>query len=251
MPRQRSAWHFTLFEVCLIATFVGVAVWNITPRRYWTPPEELEPLEAKYGPARDSQFGEEWIIRDFFNDKRGGYFVDVGASHYKMFSTTYFLEKNLGWSGLAIDPQGAFEADYKLHRPRTRFLPFFVADVSNEQAKMYVLDSDPFVTSGTKAFTQQFGAGAKEVVAPTITLNDLLPKEGVRAIDFLSMDIELSEPKALAGFDIDRFRPTFVGIEVHPQVRQQILDYFTRHRYVVVGKYLRADDHNLYFTPLP
>ena len=79
MPRQRSAWHFTLFEVFLIATFVGVAVFNITPRRYWTPPQELEPLEAKYGPARASQFGEEWIVRDFFNDKRGGYFVDVGG----------------------------------------------------------------------------------------------------------------------------------------------------------------------------
>jgi len=49
---------------------------------------------------------------------------------------------------------------------------------------------------------------------------------------------------------------TFVGVAVwnitpRTQVRQQILDYFTRHRYVVVGKYLRADDHNLYFTPLP
>ena len=57
--------------------------------------------------------------------------------------------------------------------------------------------------------------------------------------------------KALAGFDVERFRPELVCIEAHPQVRQQILDYFARHRYIVVGKYLRADVNNLYFTPIP
>ena len=39
--------------------------------------------------------------------------------------------------------------------------------------------------------------------------------------------------------------------DLHPEVRQQILDYFARHHYVVAGKYLRADTANLYFAPLP
>ena len=65
------------------------------------------------------------------------------------------------------------------------------------------------------------------------------------------MDIELSEPKALAGFDIGRFRPGLVCIEAHDEVRQQILDYFARSGYVIVGKYLAADENNLYFMPLP
>jgi hypothetical protein len=64
------------------------------------------------------------------------------------------------------------------------------------------------------------------------------------------MDIELHEPEALRGFDIQRFRPQLVCIEAHPEVRQEILDYFARNGYVVVGKYLRADIWNLYFTPL-
>ena len=66
----------------------------------------------------------------------------------------------------------------------------------------------------------------------------------------MSMDIELAEPKALAGFEIERFRPSLVCIEAHAKVRQQILDYFARHHYVVVGRYLRADPQNLYFEPL-
>jgi hypothetical protein len=63
------------------------------------------------------------------------------------------------------------------------------------------------------------------------------------------MDIELSEPKALAGFDIDRFKPALVCIEAHPDVRQRILNDFHAHDYVVVGKYLRMDVTNLYFEP--
>lgn len=63
------------------------------------------------------------------------------------------------------------------------------------------------------------------------------------------MDIELAEPKALAGFDIERFRPELVCIEAHPEIRQQLLNYFHKHHYVVVGKYLRADPQNLWFVP--
>lgn len=250
MRSMRSGWHFTILEVCMIAAFVALVVWRTAPRKEWAAAPELAPLEARYGPERNSQFGEEWIIRDFFTDKHGGFFVDVGANHFRLFSNTYYLEKNLEWSGLAIEPQREFEADYKTYRPRTRFLPFFVSDVSNAQAKMYVLEKNPLVTSSDKAFTEQYGRGAEEVTAPTITLDDLLAKENVATIDFLSIDIELGEPKALAGFDIDRFHPALVCIEGHPEVRQQILDYFTRHHYVLVGKYLRADEENLYFTPL-
>jgi len=207
-------------------------------------------LQAAYGPSRYSQFAEEWIIRDFFQDRRGGFFLDVGANHYRDSSTTYYLEKHLGWSGIAVEPLRQFEADYQAHRPATRFLPFFVSDVSDEQAKLYVLDQHTVVSSSDRAFTERTGRNPKEMLVPTITLNDLLATRGVEKLDFLSMDIELSEPKALAGFDVRRYRPELVCIEAHPEVRQPILDYFARHGYTIVGKYLPADEHNLYFTPL-
>ncbi|HEX2457475.1 MAG TPA: FkbM family methyltransferase, partial [Vicinamibacterales bacterium] len=141
-----------------------------------------------------------------------------------------------------------FEAGYVTHRPRTRFRPFFVSDQSNTNAKIYLLATSSLVTSADKDFTARYGKDAKEVTAPTITLTDLLDSEHVASVDFMTIDIELWEPKALAGFDIERFKPTLVCVEAHPEVRQQILDYFAQHHYVVVGKYLRADAQNLYFT---
>ncbi len=40
-------------------------------------------------------------------------------------SNTYFLETNLGWSGLAVDAIPEFGPDYATFRPRTTFVAMF------------------------------------------------------------------------------------------------------------------------------
>jgi FkbM family methyltransferase len=208
---------------------------------------ELEPLAARYG-AKNSRFAEEWIIRDFFQDRRDGVFLDVGANEYRSESNTYFLETALGWSGIAIDAQEEFAAGFKANRPRTRFFALFVSDASDTTIDFFIPDDRP----GVASFTRSIAAGPAAVrKVPTITLNDLLARERITRLDFMSMDIELAEPRALAGFDIERYMPALVCIESHSEVRQPILDYFARHHYVVAGKYLRMDTQNLYFVPIP
>lgn len=210
---------------------------------------ELEPLR-RYGPQRSSQFFEEWIIRDYFQDRRNGVFLDVGANHYKRDSTTYFLETALGWTGIAVEPQSHFAVEYGKYRPGTRFVAVFASDVPDTTVKFFVPKEDR-VASSNQEFAARHGDGTavKATDVPSTTLNALLDQAGLARLDFLSMDIELAEPKALAGFDIDRFQPALVCIEASPEVRQEILDYFARHGYAVVGKYLRVDAHNLYFRP--
>ncbi len=106
------------------------------------------------------------------------------------------------------------------------------------------------VASANSDLPTKFGGNGQQREVPSTTLNAVLDQAGIRKVDYLSMDIDLAEPKALAGFDIDRFRPDLVCIEVHPQVRQQIIDYFAKHQYVLVGKDVRVDPHNLYFQPM-
>jgi FkbM family methyltransferase len=243
-----------LLGVALGVVAAAMAVPRLLSERYLVP--EADPFRAAYGPGRHSHHVEEWLIRDFFQDRRNGFFLDVGANHYRTHSNTYFLEVELGWEGIAIEPLVEFEADYTRFRPRTRFKPFFVSDVSDQQARLYSLPSAPLVSSGVEQFTKEAdkefrtGEAVQSREVPTITLDDLLAAEGVERIDFLSMDIELWEPKALAGFDIRRFLPALVCIEANAEVRQQIIDYFTQHDYVVLGRYLRADIWNLYFAPM-
>jgi len=229
--------------VVAIAIGASGVTWALTRNK------ELAWFREAYGPSRYSEHGEEWLIRDFFRDQRGGVFLDVGSYDYKRFSNTYYLEQELGWSGVAIDAQQEFEADYLKYRPRTRFFSAFVSDRSGAIETLFVPQHNRLVASSSKEFADRYDATGKKREVPTITLNDLLGRMGVTRIDFLTMDIELAEPKALAGFDIVRYRPRLVCVEAHPDIRQQLLDYFAERNYRVVGRYLRADPSNLWFAP--
>jgi FkbM family methyltransferase len=210
---------------------------------------DVQALHDLYGPERNSVGVEEWILRDFFGDTRDGVFLDVGANHYQRFSNTYYLETALGWSGLAIEPQERFAAGYAEHRPRTTFVPLFAASRENESVFLYVPTNNQMASSD-RALASTGGGALSTVEARTTTLDAILTYYDVTRIDFMSMDIELAEPDALAGFTPERFELQLACVESHPDVRQQILDYFASHGFVVVGKYLRADARNLWFAPM-
>jgi FkbM family methyltransferase len=240
-----------LIKVTVLTTAVVLAVFLAAAfgRAAGRPNDEYAWFEAKYGPSRNSEHAEEWILRDYFGNQRGGIFVDVGSYQYKTFSNTYYLDQTLGWSGIAIDAQEEFAADYAKYRPRTKFFSYFVSDRSDAVESLFVPAVNRLVASSDKEFSDRYDRTGRERKVHTITLNDLLGREGVSKFDFMSMDIELGEPKALAGFDIERFKPRLVVVETHPEVRQQLLDYFAAHHYRVVGRYLRADPENLWFSP--
>lgn len=213
---------------------------------------ELARFVRSYGSTpRHSRYFEEWFIRHYFQDRRDGVFLDVGANHYRDENNTYYLETELGWSGIAIDAQSEFASGYAEHRPRTTFVAMFASDVADATVTFFVPPTNKLVASSGFSLTVREGAPGLPRKVPTTTLNAVLDEAGITRVDFVSMDIELAEPQALAGFDILRFKPALVCIEAHSEVRQQILDYFAEHRYVVVGDYVRVDPHNLYFRPGP
>ena len=212
---------------------------------------EIQPIESKYGASRYSRDVEELLIRDYFQDRRDGVFLDVGANHYRDDSNTFYLESQLGWSGVAVDALDEFADDYRLHRPRTRFVAAFVSEAPGNTVRFFVPNENKLVASVSGEFAhRQSGFPGLPREVPTTTLNVILDQARLSSLDLLSMDIELSEPKALAGFDIERYQPSLVCIEAHPEVRQQIVDYFARHGYTIVAKSLACGFEELYFKPM-
>jgi FkbM family methyltransferase len=202
-----------------------------------------------------SQFNEELLIRNFFNDRRGGIFLDVGSNDYKNINTTFYLEEKLGWRGIAVDALAEFAEGYLQHRPNTKFCNFIVTDHSGTIEPFYRLVNDPGRSSINK---EAMLAGAKKhkinkrfetVYVPTITLDELLQNNNISEIDFLSMDIEGGEVLALAGFNIEKFKPKLVCIEKGGSHSKAILDYFVKHNYERIEKYRLYDHLNWYFQP--
>ena len=103
-------------------------------------------------------------------------------------------------------------------------------------------------TKNLEAWQEQLeGLEPRGVEVPTITINDLLDREGVTKIDFLSMDINGAEPIALAGFDIERFAPKLVHVEASPHRHAELKAYFAEHDYVRIDEYLEHDRINWYY----
>lgn len=214
--------------------------------------DEFEELLTR-GEKRYSQFDEELIIRHFFQDRRSGFFLDVGSGPPERNSTTYYLEKHLGWAGIGVDALPEYAAEYRRLRPATRFFNYIVTDHSGGAEFFYRVPDTPGLSSviQNRVFHGRVLEGT-EIEIPTITLNDLLAQSQVAAVDFLSMDIEGSAPAALAGFDLERFHPELVCIEARRASREYrgaLKHYFNEHGYGLIERYLAYDTVNWYFRP--
>ena len=202
--------------------------------------------EKKY-----SLFAEELIIRDFFQDLKGGVFVDVGCAWPIKASNTYYLEKHLGWTGIGIDALEDYAPAWKSDRPNSKFFAFIVTDQTAAQGTFYKSAGLGLSSVNRDAASgKNFGGPmpTEQIEVPTITLDDLLDREGITKIDLLSMDIEGHEATALAGFDIERFQPDLLVIEGHSQA---VTEYLTRHGYQQILRYAAFDSVNRYFRRKP
>lgn len=195
---------------------------------------------------------EELLIRHFFGDRRDGVYLDVGCFNYKKTSTTYYLEEHLNWSGIGVDAEERHRTGWVKHRPRSKFFAYAATDKSGETITFFqagAVSATEIDTKNLKHWQKKVGFKTVEVTVPTITMNDLLDREGVEKIDFLSIDINGAEPIALAGFDIKRFFPELVHVEASPHRHEELKAYFAQNGYVRIDAYLKYDSTNWYFTP--
>lgn len=248
-PAALRPWHRRR-AAALVA--LALAFVTMTCRRNANQPRvlpdkaDLAALHAVYGEALYSQDDEETLIRAFFQDRHGGFFLDVGAGDPIRHSTTYYLEKHLGWTGIAVDAIAEYAEAYAKERPGTRFFNYFVGDKSHTAHDFYVSEERNF-SSATGA-DPRGGVYQKRKVA-TIRLDDLLAREKVDPIDFLSMDIEGSEALALAGLDVARWRPELVCVEISsPELGHTIAEQFALCGCREVSAYRAVDGINRYYS---
>ena len=207
-----------------------------------------------------SQEREEVVIRHFFKDRRLGFFLDVGSYHWKQLSTTLYLEDHLGWRGIAVDANGAWATGYAKNRHGTRFRNFLVGDRDDEDAILYIQPTAPATASVSREWVETLrdafnpkeeGKSEEEIKrmrVRTITLNTLLDSLEVERIDFLSMDIEGYELPALRGFDIERYAPELVCIELGGETFDAVFAWFEEHGYEPLRYYREYDRVNWYFA---
>jgi FkbM family methyltransferase len=163
--------------------------------------------EAASKEGYHSQWGQDkWMAENIFKRRRGGFFVDIGAYNGIDISNTYYFEKQLGWSGICVEPMPRPFAELSKNR-NCICAQGCVADRDGE-AEFLEVEGDEML-SGLASTLNQSHAGRIEgrrinrIKVPRFSLNTLLNRYKVNSVDFVSIDTEGSEMEILRHFDWD------------------------------------------------
>ena len=194
-----------------------------------------------------SQKGQdEWVL-SVLKYKRNGYFVDLAASDGIRLSNTYTMESSYGWGGLLIEPNSHFYALCNKNRTST-VIDAVVDSVSgntvcfrSDNMELGGIVSDDTDNNYAIRGGQLKLASSVLTERTTTTLEEILSNNNApRVMDYLSLDIEGAETRALRTFPFDKY--TFLTMTIErPTVELENLLFENGYHFVMKSKKIGFD----------
>jgi FkbM family methyltransferase len=161
---------------------------------------------------------ESQCIQDIFcaislNEKKKGFFLEVGVGNGRLISNTYMLEKHYSWSGILVEPNRSFHPHIVFCR--TAKLDCRAAASSSGKKLRF----DEFTSAGEHSrisgtVGHKINSAILQYDVQSVALTELLLENGAPSeIDYLSLDTEGSEVDILLGIDFNKFRFNVMTIE--------------------------------------
>ncbi|RYD49491.1 MAG: FkbM family methyltransferase [Verrucomicrobiaceae bacterium] len=158
-----------------------------------------------------SQAGQDhWVMCEVHNEKKNGFFVDIGAHDGIEISNTYLLEKRLGWDGLCIEAN----PETFTQLARNRGVRCVHACVDSSEAPLTFLKrgmSGGIVAEDTDNPTSSIAGQTISIDGKSLS-RILDENKAPAVIDYLSIDVEGAEDRVLLDFDFSRY--VFLSITI-------------------------------------
>jgi hypothetical protein len=156
-------------------------------------------------------------IVEIFHEKENGYFIDLAANEWQVWSNTYVLEYFYHWKGICIEASPQYITPLLANRKCKLFVNP-VSEKANEIIKFHmhkgesgIIGNEDTTELDNKATTFDPKTDLELV---TTTLMDILDfAKAPSVIDYLSLDIEGAEYFAMKGFDFSRYTILLMTIE--------------------------------------
>lgn len=175
------------------------------------------------GPSRTCQVpGLRSLVAEYLPATSRGIFVEVGAYDGERFSNTSWLADN-GWQGFYIEPSSEFARLCQLRHCLNRVQVINLAAGASEGTATLKQIGSLSTMSGETFEEYQHIPWAKgqidnkleEHSAHIRPLNDILQSAGCpESIDILVVDVEGFEESVFQGFDLDRWHPRMIIVEL-------------------------------------
>ena len=171
-----------------------------------------------------------WVLHET-RRKRGGYFVEFGATDGISLSNTYLLERDFNWRGILAEPNPVWHAALKHNRAASIDLRC-VFRTTGERLKFLATKYPELGTvQGFESGDGHARARSEHnlIEVETISLNDLLEQHNApRDIDYISVDTEGSELGILERFDFSRWNVMLWSVEHNMTKQEQGVDRLMR-----------------------
>jgi FkbM family methyltransferase len=193
-------------------------------------------LEQKHSITFSSQYLQDFFVFLYFQEKRGGFYIDIGANDGITLSNTFVFEQ-LGWKGICIEPLP--EIFVKLQANRRCDLFNVALSNRNDDHFEFAQVFGPDMLSTSKELLVKrrdainaYGGKIKFITVKAMTF-DALMKNYPKDIDFLSLDIEGGELNLLKSIDFNKYHFKCITVE-NNEPNKVIINFMNKKGYKVL-----------------
>jgi FkbM family methyltransferase len=191
-----------------------------------------------------SQYGQDKFIAEYFDFLKKGIFVDIGANDGKTLSNTYYLEKNLLWHGIAIEPSP--KVFQRLEKNRDCILiNACISDVVGNSDFLELTGHTEMLSGLVDKYDErhikrindeieEFSGKKNYIQVPCYKLEDVIRKQGLDKINYLNIDIEGGEIDVLKSIDFNNLDIDIIGVENNYK-EDEIKNYLNKFGYRLIA----------------
>lgn len=185
-----------------------------------------------------SQINQDLNVLQFYNHKKFGYFVDIGANDGIYLSNTYLLEKKYNWNGICVEPIPDLY-DTLIKNRSSICEKEALYSISGQELEFKICDETVYsgFSETMLSHLDIVNSNYKTLKVITNTLTDILDRNNAPLfIDYLSLDTEGSEYDILLGINFNKYSFGIIHVE-HNNIesnRLNLKEILTSNGYIYV-----------------
>ena len=172
-----------------------------------------------------------------------GFYIEAGANDGVRQSNTKIFEELFGWKGILIEPSISAYHECLINRPESIVINCALTD--SDDIKSINGDFDGNLMSSIGGIRRGNKYNTIDVLSRTLT--SILDEYNINNVDFISLDVEGYELSVLKGFDMNRWKPKYILIEINGDDRTLIEEYLLPFGYINI---LNVSDFGPHNNPL-